>query len=375
MRTSSTTCLALVALLLCGCAISPSPAVQSAPPAYAPPADALARLGQSLKAHRAAAIGIGVIRQGRVAWTGVAGEAVPGRSADAQTMFNVASLAKPVTAELALRLVSAGRISLDEPMSAHWIDPDVATDPRHAKLTPRLALTHQTGFANWRGNSKDRKLAFASDPGNGFTYSGEGYEYLRRFIEHKTGQPFETLAAEYVFGPLGMTGTTFSARSRFTSRLTLPMNKDGEFRPAELQPEGQPNAADNLFVTVEDYAKLMIGVAQGRGISRALASERIKTQIEMPAPAACKIPATPGCPDASDFGLGWVLYRFGAQTIVSNSGMDWGEFALVYFDAATGDGMVYMVNGGNGVPVVMDAMELFDPASPVLAFGRAQMKP
>ncbi len=260
-------------------------------------------------------------------------------------------------------------------MSAHWIDPDVAADPRHTKLTPRLALAHQTGFANWRGDSKDRKLAFAGDPGSGFTYAGEGYEYLRRFMEQKTGQPFETLAAEYVFGPLGMTGTTFSARNRFAARVAQPMNKAGEFRPTDLQPEGKPNAADNLFVTVEDYARLMIGVAQGRGISKPLAGERMQTQITMPAPAACKVPATPGCPDASDFGLGWVLYRFGAQTIVSNSGMDWGEFALVYFDAATGNGMVYMVNGGNGVPVVMDAMELFDPASSVLAFGRAQMKP
>lgn len=367
--------LAIASLLLAGCTTTASSPAANASAKYRPPADALPRLAQSLKAHRAAAIGVGVIRRGKVAWTGVVGEAGPGKLATSETMFNVASLAKPVTAELALRLVAAGRMSLDEPMSAHWIDPDIADDPRHRKLTPRIALSHQTGLPNWRGDYKDRKLVFAGDPGAAFTYSGEGYEYLRRFIEKKTGRAFEALMQEMVFAPIGMTGATYTARAPFAARVAMPMNKDGEYRNADLQAEGNPNAADNLFVTVEDYAKLMSAVAQGAGLNASLASERVRRQTDMPAANACKPPAKPGCPDTTDFGLGWVRYRFGAQSILSGSGMDWGEFALVYFDAATGDGMLYFVNGGNGVPVVMDAMEIFDPTSPVLAFGRAQSSP
>ncbi len=366
--------LTLALPLVVGACATSHQAPESAP-AYHPPPDALPRLAQSLGTHRAAAIGVGVIRRGQLVWQGVTGEAAPGTPATVDTLFNVASLAKPVTAEVALRLVEAGRISLDEPMSAAWIDPDLAADPRHSAFTPRRALSHQLGLPNWRGDRKDGKLAFIAEPASGFTYSGEGYEYLRRFMEKKTGQPFESLATQTVFAPLGMSGTTFTANQRFTQRLAQPMNKEGQFRPADLQPEGKPNAADNLFVTLADYARLMIAVAHGDGLGTALATERMRSQVVMPAPGSCEPAPQPGCPTVSEFGLGWVLYRFGPQTIVSNSGMDWGEFALVYFDAASGDGMVYLVNGGNGVPVVMEAMEMFDPASPVLAFGRAQMRP
>jgi len=80
-----------------------------------------------------------------------------------------------------------------------------------------------------------------------------------------------------------------------------------------------------------------------------------------------------GCPDVTEFGLGWITYRFGNRTILSNSGNDWGEFAMVYIVPATRNGLVVFVNGGNGVPVAMDAMALVDPTSLVAAFGRAQM--
>ena len=133
-----------------------------------------------LKKHRVAGVGAAIIRKGQIAWTNVYGEQGPGVPATAQTMFNVASLTKRVTAETILRLVAAGQISLDEPMASHWVDPDTADDPRHRLLTPRIALSHQTGFLNWRRMSKSGKLAFVFDPGTGFGYSGEGYNYRRQ---------------------------------------------------------------------------------------------------------------------------------------------------------------------------------------------------
>ena len=103
----------------------------------------------SLKRHKAAAVGVSIINAGRVTWTGTFGEQASGVPATAATMFNVASLAKPVTAEVAMRLVSSGVISLDESMATHWVDADIANDPRHKLLTPRIALSHQTGLPNW----------------------------------------------------------------------------------------------------------------------------------------------------------------------------------------------------------------------------------
>ncbi len=340
-------------------------------------AHAVAYMEASLKKHKAAAVGITIIKHGEVTWTRTFGEQSPGVAATSATMFNVASLAKPITAEVAMRLVAADKISLDEFVSDAWIDADIANDPRHKKLTPRLLLSHQTGFPNWRFQNKDKKLAFNTEPANGFTYSGEGYEYLRRFVEKKTGKNFEALVAETVFTPIGMRSASFSERSWMAGRYAMPMNRDGEFKAADLAKEGMPNPADNLFVTTSDYAKFMISVVKDEGLNRAAAVERLRKHVDIPAPAACqpspeKLIVT-GCPDITEFGLGWISYRFGARTILSNSGNDWGEFAIVYIEPATGDGMIIFVNGGNGVPVAMDAMALLDPDSLVAAFGRAQM--
>jgi CubicO group peptidase (beta-lactamase class C family) len=353
----------LAIYVLAGCAHTPVP-------------DPRARMEESLKKHKAAAVGIAVIKANEITWTGTFGEQAPGVVATSATMFNVASLAKPITAEVAMRLVSAGKLSLDESVTDTWIDPDIANDPRHKKLTPRLLVSHQTGFPNWRFQNKDKKLAFNTEPDNGFTYSGEGYEYLRRFMEKKTGKSFEALVAETVFTPIGMVNASFSERSWMAGRYALPMNRDGEFKRADLAKEGMANAADNLFVTINDYAKFMIAIVKNEGLNPAIAAERTRKQVEIPAPDACKpLPdklTVSGCPDITEFGLGWITYRFGDRKIVSNSGNDWGEFAIVYIEPATGNGMVIFVNGGNGVPVAMDAMALLDPDSLIAAFGRAQ---
>ena len=358
--------------LLAGCAHVPE--APSTDPTFA---DLGPRLEASLKRHNAAAVGISIIKDGKISWTGTFGEHAPGVPATAATMFNVASLAKPVTAEVTMRLVAAGAISLDEPMSAYWVDPDIVDDPRHKLLTPRIALSHQTGFPNWRFQNAGNKLAFTAEPRSGFTYSGEGYEYLRRFLEKKTGKGFETLVAETVFTPLGMNSAAFSEQSWMGGRYAMPMDRSGTFKPADLAKTGKPNAADNLFVTTEDYAKFLISVVNNFGLTPVVAAERQRRQVDIPAPPACKPTANQakiaGCPDVTEFGLGWITYRFGDRAILSNTGNDWGEFAMVYIEPATGNGLVIFVNGGNGVPVVMDAMAMVDPASMVAAFGRAQM--
>src|SRR5688572_453602 len=78
-----------------------------------------------------AGIAVGVIRGSRLIWTGYYGGQGDGAPVSKDSLFNVASLTKPLAAETILRLVSEARISLDEPMSSHWIDPDLVGDKRH----------------------------------------------------------------------------------------------------------------------------------------------------------------------------------------------------------------------------------------------------
>ena len=111
-----------------------------------------------MKEHGIPAVGVGIIRNGELREVRVHG-------APYDTVFNVASLTKPVVTMLVLKLASQGKWDLDEPLAKHWTDPDVAAEPRAAKLTTRHVLAHQTGFANWRWMEESKKLTAASPPG------------------------------------------------------------------------------------------------------------------------------------------------------------------------------------------------------------------
>ncbi len=113
-----------------------------------------------LKENKIPVLGLGIIEEGALKQVKVFGEIKKGISAPYNTYFNVASLTKPVTAMVALRLVSLGKWKLDEPLDQYWTDPDIANDPRRKMLTTRIVLSHQTGFPNWRWSNKDKKTKF-----------------------------------------------------------------------------------------------------------------------------------------------------------------------------------------------------------------------
>ena len=95
----------------------------------------------------------------------------------AGTVFQAASLSKPVVAYAALLLADAGLLDLDRPLGSYLPEPYAAGDPRIRSVTARQALSHSTGMQNWRFSADDT-LQFAFAPGGGFQYSGEGYFYL-----------------------------------------------------------------------------------------------------------------------------------------------------------------------------------------------------
>jgi CubicO group peptidase (beta-lactamase class C family) len=106
------------------------------------------------------AVGIGIIEDGKIKYIKVFGELKKGVPAPDNAIFNIASMTKPVVAMLTLKLVEDGQWNLDEPLFHYWIDPDVANDPMHRKLTTRHVLTHQSGFTNWRWQNSTKKLTF-----------------------------------------------------------------------------------------------------------------------------------------------------------------------------------------------------------------------
>jgi CubicO group peptidase (beta-lactamase class C family) len=157
-------------------------------------------------------ISAAIVANGKLVWNGALGVADTKSKTPvtASTVFEAASLSKPVFAYLVLKLVSQKHLALDQPL--HEILPDYPrfNDHPHSKLlTARLVLSHQTGLPNW-SEHPDGELQFNFKPGTGYGYSGEGYLYLQRVIEKLTGKSLDTLAQELVFKPLHMEHSSFS---------------------------------------------------------------------------------------------------------------------------------------------------------------------
>ena len=284
-------------------------------------------------------LGLGLIRDGKLHEVKVFGGFKKGASATNDTIFNVASLTKPVVAVLALRLVSAGTWGLDEPLYKYWVDPDVKDDPRHKLLTTRHVLTHQTGFPNWRRMSQSKKLAFEFEPGSRYQYSGEGFEYLRRALEAKFKQPIEAMAAELLFKPLRMGETRFVWDGGVDeARYAVGYDQRGNAYPVEKV--RRANAADDLLTTVEDYGKFIVSVIKGEGLTRDVFAEMTSHQLRIK--------------ENKYFGLGWGIYDgvgAGGEYALAHSGSDKGVSTQVFLLPKSKQGLIILTNVDEGYKI------------------------
>jgi len=341
------------------------------------------RVPQLIAKYRFAGTGIAVIRGGTVAWSGYYGEQAPGVRAGKNTMFNGASLATTITAETCLRLAAEGRISLDEPIWRFYVHPDLAADARYKLLTPRIILSHRTGLLNWPYAYKDGKLAFVATPGKRFGYSGIGYEILGRFLEKKLGTNFELLVRKTLFEPLSLKNIAVGLHPWMNPYVTTPMDASGKYEtsyrtdapPDPDRPTRAWSAADDLFTTAEDYARLLAGVMRDDGLTPEVAKARrtIYSPFAGDPDWECSASLTPSCPTEYGFGLGWMVFKYKTGSVITNGGNDSGENALAYFSPEhPGDGVVVFVNGGgiDSVRAELDIIDMIDPAQKLTAFYR-----
>ncbi|MCD9854606.1 class A beta-lactamase-related serine hydrolase [Epilithonimonas sp. JDS] len=282
-------------------------------------------------------LGLGVIEDGKITQIKVYGTLDGKKTAPYNSLFNVASLTKPVTAMTVLRLVSLGKWNLDEPLYKYFTDPDIANDPRIKKLTARLILSHQTGFPNWRWMNKDNKLKFEFDPGTKYQYSGEGFEYLRKAVEKKFNKSLEALAKEYVFQPLDMDDTSYIwNEKKEADRIVIGFDKSG--KPYDIVKNKTASGADDLVTSVEDYSKFLVAVMNNDLLSpdvfEAMKTKQVKTK------------------DNKYFGLGFEIYDLGNNEIaLSHGGSDKGVNTIVFILPKTKQGLVIFTNVDDGYKV------------------------
>jgi CubicO group peptidase (beta-lactamase class C family) len=223
-------------------------------------------------------LSVAVVSDSGVVWSrgfGVRNVAT-GEPVDTQSVFEAASLSKPVFAYAVLQLVDQGLIDLDTPLATYYEYADIAHDARHRSITARMVLTHSTGFPNWR---RDGELTINFEPGSEFSYSGEGFGYLQRAVMHLTGEPLQELMERLVFEPLEMTNSGYIWDERFDAHIAMPHDEEGQVAEKRKPRRGQGHAAATLHTTAPDFGRFLVAVLNGTGLSDSLAGAMLSPQI------------------------------------------------------------------------------------------------
>ncbi|WP_290750828.1 serine hydrolase [Henriciella sp.] len=213
------------------------------------------------------------------------------------SIFEAASLSKPVFAYFALKMVDQGIIELDRPLHEYLPMEEFEADRRYEQVTARMVLSHTTGFPNWRWfdpapedmNLPRGTMYMKNDPGV-FGYSGEGYNYLAKVIAHETGHDLTTLDQlfqDVVADPLGMTHSAF-VQTDYIARHKVMGHVDGkttDFGWPRSFPDDTPQtfgAAGRLHTDAVDYARFIIALINEEGLSPALFDEMFAAQSQVP---------------------------------------------------------------------------------------------
>jgi hypothetical protein len=155
-------------------------------------------------------LAMATVENGAVVWTQAVGVTNVETRAPVRedSVFEAASMSKPVFAYVVQRLADEKLIDLDCPLAQYRRPDYLPHNPDIDLITARDVLRHSTGFPNWRIRPED-VLTVAFKPGSRWRYSGEGFFWLQLVVEHMTGQGLDTVMRSRLFEPAKMPLSTF----------------------------------------------------------------------------------------------------------------------------------------------------------------------
>lgn len=201
------------------------------------------------------------------------------------TIMYGASLTKTAFAYMVMQLVDEGRLNLDasvadllpRPLPEYEDYTDLAGDERWRALTPRILLTHTSGFPNFRTLDTDQRLRFHFDPGSRYGYSAEGFYILQLILEQGLGLDVGKEMQTRVFDRFGMTQTSMSWRPDFAANLADGYGLDGTMEPHDER--SSVSAAGSMDTSIADEARLWAGIVRGDGLSAASRAELVRPEV------------------------------------------------------------------------------------------------
>jgi CubicO group peptidase (beta-lactamase class C family) len=289
-------------------------------------------------------ISVALIEDAQLRWQGHFG--VKSRMAalpvEANTIFEAASLSKPVFAYLVLQLCEQGIINLDVLLTSYFPLEALArrfdlSQPDLPQITARQVLSHTAGFGNW-DDADVGKIRFS--PGKKFAYSGEGYQYLQRAVEYVTKRPLEAHAQANIFEPLKMATSSYIWQDRFNGQFA---EGHGEGRSPDVGKHwAEGFAAFSLHTTAQDFAALLIDMMRTTKIEPFQLSP--KWLVRMLEPQV-------RINDNLAWALGWGLVRTDHDWCFWHWG-DIGDYQCFAIGSRTDRcGLVIMTNSDTGLPL------------------------
>jgi CubicO group peptidase (beta-lactamase class C family) len=301
-------------------------------------------------------LSIAVIRDGKVFWQGGYGvtNINTKKPVESNIVFEAASLSKPVFTYAVLKLVDRQLLNLDKPLIDYIGEEELnqvypkskGADERYKSITARIVLTHSTGFPNWINQGL---LSFMFDPGEKFSYSGEGFSFLSIVVEKITEKKMNDFIKEEVFEPLGMNNSSYIWLDKYKDLFAGSHNFLGEITPRRRRTAAVAGAS--LYTTAEDYAKFLVALLNSQDLNRNTHKEMIRPQIDVPARYGDK-------EKVCEWGLGIGLHNTDQGRTCWHWG-DNGDFKS-YFEVSLKHkiGVVFFANSANGHAITEKIVQL-----------------
>ena len=198
------------------------------------------------------------------------------------TIFNIASLTKPFTAALILRLAEDGKLSTNDQLNKYY-----PAYPNGDRITLRHLLTHTSGIANYTDDknfsamdqskqvSLEKMISFFKDkpldfePGSRFRYSNSGYTMLGYIIENVTGMTYGKALELFIFKPLGMRHTSYGppVKNEGLAKGYMMYYKNFSLPAFAVHPSIS-YATGAIYSTVEDLYKWHLTLQRGKFLSK-----------------------------------------------------------------------------------------------------------
>ena len=293
-------------------------------------------------------LSIALIRDGETVWSGAYGvrSALTGEPVTEATVFEAASLTKPLFAYLVMKMVEKGEIDLDIPLfdyvPADYLEEEYighSTEREGFKagwfrtITARMVLSHSSGLPH--GEHRD-PLPIHFEPGTEYRYSADGYYYLQTVVEYLRGKRLEEIMRIEVLEPLGMDNSSLVWEERFETMAAAGHGIDG-YTDGEFRKRMRAYASASLYTTAVDYARFVNAVINGSGLDGATIDTMLSPQIEV------------------QDGISWSL-GFGLDMAAAGTGFwQWGDYGIfrsyviAYRDERIG--VVYLTNSLNGLSI------------------------